>query len=148
MWLVVTFFEVECCWNDLQETSLFCCNTPGEQTNIKNPTAASWQEGAGHWRLGTSITSKTSNAVAAWGGIFVYRYFFFFTERKHLWYIYRRKLIAKDKLPKCVCVWGGESKSNWRGNCDNSTTKLPPSSPVSLGLIRRRWMKKILNYIL
>lgn len=102
---------------------------------------------AGDWKLFPFITSKTCNTVAAWGGIFVYRFCFLFWKRKkkHLWYIYRKKLIAKDKLLN----WGdgekkkvtNKSKSNSGGNCDNSPTKLAPSSPVSPGLKRQRWIK-------
>lgn len=38
MWLV-TRFELERHWNDLQEASLIRRNNPGKEMNVKNPTA-------------------------------------------------------------------------------------------------------------
>lgn len=160
---LVTLFELERHWNDLQETSLIRRNNPGKEMNVKNPTAVERKKKNG--LTGGCLPLETGNfslsslqklaTRSQLGEEFLFIDFvFFFEKNKHLWYIYRRKLIAKDKLLN----WGdggkkkvtNKSKSNSGGNCDNSPTKLAPSSPVSPGLKRQRWIKKkiIINHVL
>lgn len=154
MWLV-TLFELECHWNDLQETSLIHRNTPSKEMNVKNPTAVEqkketgWLEGACRWRLETFPFHHFKNLQhgRSLGRNFCLSILFSFLKKKKetpLIYLQEKincqgqaSKLGRRRKKKVT----NKSKSNSGGNCDNSPTKLAPSSPVSPGLKRQRWIK-------